>query len=132
MKPYVYIITLAVSDLDRAIDFYENGLNLGQHIHGGDHALFQLQGELTLALSLQADHDKIAGQEADSTSSPRISSTSLTYMAESVDEVDAILEKAVQAGGSIPSDPISYDWGYHGHFKDPDGHLWEVAYFKPM
>lgn len=37
MKPAIYIITLAVDNLDKSIDFYQNGLGLGQGVHGGDH-----------------------------------------------------------------------------------------------
>ncbi|MEY8370226.1 VOC family protein [Aerococcaceae bacterium 50-4] len=127
MKPQIYIVTLAVEDLDRAIHFYQEGIGLGTHMHGGDHALFQLQDFLTLALTLRADHDKVAGQV---NGNGQISSTSITYRADSQEEVDDILAKAEAAGGTIPSEPIMHDWGYHGHFKDPDGHLWEVAYFN--
>lgn len=38
MKPHIYIVTLAVDDLDRSIRFYEEGVGLGKHMHGGDHA----------------------------------------------------------------------------------------------
>lgn len=127
MKPHIYIVTLAVDDLDRSIRFYEEGVGLGKHMHGGDHALFQLQGELTLALTLRPDHDKVAGQVD---GHGKISSTSICYRAETSEEVDDILAKAVAAGGSLPSEPVKHDWGYHGHFKDPDGHLWEIAYFN--
>lgn len=127
MKPSIYIVTLAVKDLETAIQFYENGIGLGKHMHGGDHALFQLQGYLTLALTLQSDHDKIAGQ---TTTDTQISTSSITYRADSQAEVDEILANAKAAGGTIPSEPVMHDWGYHGHFKDPDGHLWEIAYFN--
>lgn len=126
MKPNIYIITLAVDDLDRSLIFYQNGLGLGQAIHGGDHILFELQGELTLVLFLRTEFNKTAGQ---TDSSYRYSSISLSYRADSRQEVDEILQKAVTSGGSLPSEPQEHDWGYNGYFKDPDGHLWEIAYF---
>ncbi|MBG9987785.1 VOC family protein [Aerococcaceae bacterium DSM 111176] len=127
MKPNIYIITLAVDDLDRSLAFYQDGLGLGQATHGGDHILFELQGELTLVLLLRTEFDKTAGQ---TDTSGDYSSISLSYQADSKQEVDEILQMAVSSGGSLPSEPQEHDWGYNGYFKDPDGHLWEIAYFN--
>ncbi len=62
--------------------------------------------------------------------SSRTSSVSLSYQAESREDVDDVLCLAVAADGSIPSTSQSHDWGYNGYFKGPDGHFWEVAYFE--
>src|SRR5215207_9925138 len=62
MRPDINVITLAVSDLDRALEFYREGLGLdspgviGSEYTGDDTtpagaaAMFQLEGDLTLAL----------------------------------------------------------------------------------
>lgn len=47
---------------------------------------------------------------------------------ESREKVDELVEKAVNAGGSIYSEPQDHGWMYHHAFADPDGHQWEVMY----
>lgn len=94
LKPNLYIVTLAVDDLDRSAAFYRDGLGLGTGAHGGDHVLFELQGELALVVFLRPEFNKTAGQ---SNSSASDSGISLTYQADSADEVDGLLRRSVQA-----------------------------------
>jgi uncharacterized protein len=47
----------------------------------------------------------------------------------SPDAVDAVIEQARAAGGTIPRAGATTFWGgYSGIFVDPDGHPWEVAH----
>jgi uncharacterized protein len=48
--------------------------------------------------------------------------------AESRKQVDEIINKAVQAGGTTYADPKDYGWMYYHSFADLDGHQWEVIY----
>ena len=48
--------------------------------------------------------------------------------ATSRDEVDQLIHKAVEAGGTIYADPIDHGFMYSHSFADPDGHQWEVGY----
>lgn len=41
--------------------------------------------------------------------------------------VDAMVERAGAAGGSVVSEPAMHDWGYSATFEDLDGHLWMVT-----
>ena len=47
---------------------------------------------------------------------------------ETSDAVDAALDEAFAAGGSILKPGIDLPFGYGGYFADPDGHPWEVCY----
>lgn len=51
--------------------------------------------------------------------------------AESKQEVDELVHKAVAAGASTPKKPndggFMYDWG----FDDLDGHVWEIMWMDP-
>jgi predicted lactoylglutathione lyase len=51
--------------------------------------------------------------------------------AESRDEVDALVAKAVAAGGNTPNDPQDHGFMYGHGFEDLDGHLWEVNWMDP-
>ncbi len=47
----------------------------------------------------------------------------------SEEEVKHFFEVLKGKGVLIAKEPVKADWGgYSGYFKDPDGHLWEVAY----
>ena len=48
--------------------------------------------------------------------------------AESRENVDDLVRKAVEAGGSIYAEPQDHGWMYQHSFADPDGHQWEVLY----
>ncbi|MBT1004105.1 VOC family protein [Paenarthrobacter sp. DKR-5] len=55
----------------------------------------------------------------------------LALSADSREEVDEMVAKALAAGGA-ESNPASEQPGmYGGSFQDPDGHLWEVIYMDP-
>ncbi len=43
-------------------------------------------------------------------------------------EVDELVRKAVDAGGTIYRDPDDHGWMYSHSFADLDGHQWEVLY----
>jgi len=47
---------------------------------------------------------------------------------ESRAEVDALVVKAVAAGGSAPNAVQDHGFMYAHGFEDPDGHLWEVVW----
>lgn len=50
---------------------------------------------------------------------------------ESRAEVDALVRKAVAAGGSIPRDPEDHGFMYGHAFEDLDGHVWEPFWMDP-
>jgi uncharacterized glyoxalase superfamily protein PhnB len=60
---------------------------------------------------------------------PAFRGVALAWNCRSESDVDAAIERARRAGGSVPKPPEKTAWGgYAGYFADPDGHLWEVAY----
>lgn len=132
MKPRITLITLGVDDLARAVRFYRDGLGLktdgivGTQFEYGAVAFFDLQSGLKLALwprtSIAHDTGIAAG---------RLSPTEFTlgHNVASSAEVDAIMEQAKRAGGTLVKPAHETFWGgYAGYFQDPDGHLWEVAW----
>ncbi|MGZ5179274.1 MAG: VOC family protein [Ramlibacter sp.] len=43
-------------------------------------------------------------------------------------EVDALVRKALAAGGKAPNAPQDHGFMYGHGFEDPDGHLWELMW----
>jgi hypothetical protein len=50
---------------------------------------------------------------------------------DSRDEVDALVAKALAAGGNAPRAPQDYGFMYGHGFEDIDGHIWELIYMDP-
>jgi catechol 2,3-dioxygenase-like lactoylglutathione lyase family enzyme len=138
MKAHLDVITLAVRDLERAVAFYRDGLGLStkgivgtefaatERDAAGAVAFFEMQGGLLLALYPRRELAKDAALRDTPPSSVEFS---LGYIAESQSEVDAVLARAVAAGGTLTEAPRRRPWGiYSGYFRDPDGHLWEIIW----
>lgn len=131
IKPEIKIdsITLAVSDLKKSIAFYDGlGLPIPTEENQEDHIVIELQDNLILVLYLRSELDVLANQ---SNVPEKSSDIILSFIVESKMAVDSILEYVITAGGSIlPNQPKEDDDGYSGHFKDPDGHIWEVVFYS--
>lgn len=50
--------------------------------------------------------------------------------ADSRDEVDEIMSKALNAGGAEPIPVVNQGWMYCRTFEDPNGHIWEVFHMS--
>lgn len=136
MHPRVSLITLAVSDLERSVAFYRDGLGLptegivGREFAHGAVAFFPMAGGLQLALWAQADLAHDTGLEARPISPTGFA---LAHNVQERAEVDAVLAAAERAGGRVVKRPqATFYGGYAGYFQDLDGHLWEVAWNPAM
>lgn len=125
MKPRISMITLGVRDLEVAVRFYQQGLGFPRMDSPPGVAFFTLNGTWL----------GLYGREAlaDDANVPAIGegfeSFALAHNVHSQVEVDAVVDQAVSAGATLVKKPQKAFWGgYSGYFKDPDGHLWEVAY----
>jgi len=136
MKPRISLITLGVTHLEQAVAFYRDGLGwetdgiVGKEFEHGAVAFFPLEGGLRLALWPRASLAHDSGVPQGSLNSTEFS---LAHNVAAKEEVDAIMEKALQAGARMvkPAADTFYG-GYAGYFADPDGHLWEVAFNPQM
>src|SRR5690606_16080051 len=83
-------------------------------------------GGIGLSLYPCADLEKDTGVSLATEGSPRVS---LAYNARTREEVDSVLAEAEAAGAIVLHRPRRAEWGgYFGHFADPDGLIWEVAW----
>lgn len=132
MKPKLNCITLSVADLNRSRQFYETVLNEKAQEASDDLVLFQANDQAYLVLSTLKDfgtYSEITGmQPAPAGTSECILSTFL----ESKEAVDQLMQTASEAGATITGPNKTYDWGYAGYFRDPDGHQWECLYNKNL
>src|SRR6266498_599235 len=124
MDQRVSLVTLGVTDLNRARDFYEAmGWRPTSEVVG-DVVFFQAGG-MVVALWGRA---KLAEDSAVRDSGGWGGMT-LAHNVKSAEAVDAVINEARAAGAVIGREPAKTFWGgYSGVFIDPDGDPWEVAH----
>ncbi|MGA0571457.1 VOC family protein [Variovorax sp. VNK109] len=136
MKPRITLITLGVADLERAVAFYRDGLGwptegiVGKEFEFGAVAFFDLAGGLRLSLWPRASLAHDSGLKE---TPPAATDFCLAHNVKSREEVDAVMKLATAAGATVvkPAADTFYG-GYAGYFRDPDLHLWEIAWNPQM
>lgn len=125
MKPRISMITLGVDDIERAVIFYEKGLGFPRIESPPTVAFFALNGSWLGLYGREA----LAEDAMVSAEGSGFNSFALAHNVGSEAEVDALLAQAVAAGATLMKPGQKVFWGgYSGYFKDPDGHLWEIAH----
>lgn len=126
MRQKINIITLGVSNLKRALDFYEKGLGWVKSAASQEQiAFFQMGGVIFSLYSREALADDV---KIDANGSG-FSGITLAHNTRSEAEVDEVLAKVASLGAVIVKPAEKVFWGgYSGYFQDLDGHLFEVAY----
>ena len=129
MRQKFSIITLGVTDFNRALSFYEKGLGWKKSSSSqGDIAFFSLGG---MVLALYPKH-LLAEDATVSAEGSGFTGITIAHNAKSEKEVDEVLAEVEKLGATIVKPAQKVFWGgYSGYFKDPDGYLFEVA-FNPF
>ena len=127
MNPRIDIITLGVNDLERAREFYEGGF--GATVSAEDHALNVSLGSNASRLTLR-HWDAVAGEAGVPTDTSGFRAFTLSYILESADDVDPILNRSERHGGRVSKPPKNALWGYSAYVTDPSGYLWKIASSK--
>jgi predicted lactoylglutathione lyase len=55
----------------------------------------------------------------------------LAVSADSREQVDALVDTALDSGGRPANEPMNHGFMYGRSFQDVDGHLWEVIWMDP-
>ncbi|QOD92761.1 VOC family protein [Chryseoglobus sp. 28M-23] len=126
MDARVNVITLAVDDVDRARQFYVDGLGWTPSVEvSGEVVFVPITPTLMLSLWRREAFEQEVGSAAAAGSSPIV----LAHNVPTPEAVDDALEAAVRAGGSVLRPAEHREWGgYSGYLADVDGYRWEVAY----
>ncbi len=127
MKPATVVVSLPVVDLERSLRFYRDGLDL--ETPGIDEYMitFELPNLSLFLIELgeyaaYAERAGLAGPPA-----PHPGALVVSCAMGSKKEIDDVLARAEQAGGSVPP-ATEQDGAYTGYVSDPDGHLWELVF----
>ena len=127
MKRRIDIITLGVSDVDQARQFYERGF--GAVVHNDQQPPAVTLGPNSSRLDLRP-WEEVALDAGVDPGSSGFRAFTLSYIVESADAVDVILEQVERHGGRVSKPPKSAVWGYSAYVTDPGGCLWKIASSK--
>ncbi|MBW4080466.1 VOC family protein [Paenibacillus sp. S150] len=125
----ISLITLGVRDMSRSLQFYRDGLGFETSVSEESPGIvfFNTAGTKLALYPLEGLAEDINDKEPPTGSG--FSGITLAHNTKSQNEVNEIMKRAEQAGGTIIKQPQKVFWGgYSGYFSDPDGYYWEVAY----
>ena len=130
--PQMIFVNLPVTDLEKSKAFYEAVGAANNPAFTDETAACMVVEEGSIHVMLLT-HEKWA--TFTSKTIPDAHTTAqvlLCVSADSRDEVDGQVDKAVKAGGKADPTPTQ-DFGfmYGRSFEDPDGHIWEVMWMDP-
>lgn len=124
MEQRVSLVTLGVADLHRARTFYERLGWQGQEV---EETVFFQAGGMALVLWSREKLARDCGIDGDQADG--FGGVALAHNVRSNADVDEIIATAEQAGATVSRPPAkTFYGGYAGCFRDPDGHVWEIAH----
>ena len=127
MEQRTHFITLSTPDLDSTRAFYCGGLGWTALLDvPGEIIFFQVAPAMVLGFF---DTEKFVADMEGTPADGRLGGFTLSHNVDSPAEVDATVRHAVEAGGTLVKAPRTAAFGgYHGHFADPGGVVWEVCH----
>jgi catechol 2,3-dioxygenase-like lactoylglutathione lyase family enzyme len=124
MEQRLSLVTLGVTDLARAREFYK-ALGWATGAAPADDVVFFQTGCMIVALWGRSQLAEDSAVE----DGGGWGGVTFAYNTRSQSEVDAVMGEAEAAGATIGRPAGETFWGgYSGIFIDPDGHPWEVAH----
>jgi predicted lactoylglutathione lyase len=126
MHKQIYV-NLPVKDLARSREFFSSlGFDFNAQF-SNDQGACMILGENIFAMLLAEPF--FQGFTSKPIANARETTEVLTCLScESREEVDALVQKALAAGGRAPNPKQDHGFMYGHGFEDLDGHVWELSY----
>lgn len=120
-------VNLPVKDLSKSIDFFTKlGYQFNPQFTDEKATCMIVSEDIFVMLVVETFFKTFTKKEiCDATA---YTETIISLSADKRENVDEMIKKAIQAGGTTPREPTDYGWMYQHGFQDPDGHLWEIIY----
>jgi uncharacterized protein len=126
--PTKIFVNLPVKDLKRTMDFFTHlGFSFNPQFTDEKAACLVINDGSIYAMLITEEFFKTFTKKpiSDATKSTEVL---IALDAESRQEVDDMIRKAVEAGGKVYMESQDHGWMYGHSFADPDGHQWEILY----
>ena len=121
----ISIVTIGVADVARSVRFYQ-AIGWERSASSMDEIAWFRTADSYLGIF--GWHDLAEDANLVEPTRGTFGGVTLAINVESADMVDAALDEAVAAGGTILKPGTELPFSYGGYFADPDGHPWEVCY----
>ncbi len=120
-------VNLPVRNVERATEFYEAVGARKNPMFSDAQSSCMVFSETIHAMLLE--HDKFRQFTPKAIADTAVSEVLLCLSAESRDQVDELVDRAVSAGGRAdPGPKQDYGFMYGRSFEDLDGHIWELMW----
>lgn len=124
-------VNLPVSDLGKSIEFFSQlGFEFNPQFTD-ETATCMIVGESNFVMLLTGEKFSSFTPGLEICDTAKSAEVLVCLSAESRSEVDALMDKAVAAGGASYREPEDYGFMYGRSFRDLDGHIWEVMWMDP-
>ena len=122
-------VNLPVADIKRSRKFFtELGYTFDENFCDGK-ALALVLGESQFAMLMQTDFFD-GFHPAETADASKAKECIICLSAESRDAVDALVDRAIAAGGTA-GDTEDHGFMYGRSYDDPDGHSWQIMWMDP-
>jgi uncharacterized protein len=122
-------VNLPVKDLNRAVEFFTKlGFKFNPQFTDKNATCMIISEDIFVMLLVEEFFKTFTKKEICNTS--KNIEAMIAVSAESRENVDEMINKAIEAGGVEPRKPKDHGWMYDRAFEDIDGHLWEITYMN--
>ena len=121
-------INLPVKDLNKTVDFFTKlGFTFNPQFTD-ENATCMIVGENIFVMLLVEKLYKTFIPNHQIADARKTSQVLIAFDVETRADVDALVDKALKAGGTKHRDADDHGWMYSKSFADLDGHVWEVLF----
>jgi predicted lactoylglutathione lyase len=123
-------VNLPVKDLNKSVAFFTHlGYQFNQQFTDENSTCMIVGENIYVMLLVEPFFQTFTKKTiADATKSTE---AIICLSADSREQVDALISKAVAAGATTPNDAQDQGFMYYQGYQDLDGHLWEIMYMDP-
>lgn len=120
-------VNLPVKELNRSVAFFTKlGFTFNPQFTDENATCMIVGEDIFVMLLVEKFFKSFTRKEICDTS--RSTEAILALSVESRKQVDEMMNKAIESGGSEPREKQDHGWMYGRSFEDVDGHLWEVFF----
>ena len=124
-------VNIPVRDLPKSMEFFSAlGFRFNEKFTDEKAACMVVNDDAYFMLLTEAFFRTFTNREA--ADAKRSTGALFALSCDSRAEVDQIVRKAIDAGGSHAKDPVDQGFMYGWSFYDVDGHHWEVLWMDPQ
>ena len=126
MKTKIFV-NLPIKDLNKTIDFFTKlGFKFNPQFTDENATCMIVGDDIFVMLLVEKFFKTFTKKEISDTS--KNTEVIVALSVEGRENVDQMINKAIEYGGKESREPQDHGWMYGRSFEDIDGHLWEIIY----